>query len=160
MQHITNRRLGILAVAIAALTLGGCATFRAGDKDTEARLKRFEPTPGKSSIYVCREYAAVAAAGVTSNVLVDNVDIGAVKPNTFVHTLVEPGKHEIRLKHDGMLAITSPSITIQTKPGDVSFAWVGVTGKGWGAYTIDTFDTPDEARACVQGALYAVSAGQ
>jgi hypothetical protein len=145
-----------IALTLAAACLGGCASFKPGDKTAEAQLKKFTPVPGQSSLYVCREDAAFVAAGVSSSVLVDNQDIGTVKPNIFVHAVVAPGKHEIQLKNDGVMSVTSPSITLETKANELAFLWVGVTGNGWGAYTIDNFDTAQQGMNCVLGAAYSV----
>ncbi|MCZ8294673.1 MAG: hypothetical protein O9312_14275 [Hylemonella sp.] len=147
-----------LALALAATTMVGCASFKPGDKTAEAELKKFATVQGKSSLYVCREKAAFVAAGVSSNVLVNKQDVGTVKPNTFVHAIVEPGKHEVQLKNDGMMSVTAPTISIETKPNELAFLWVGVTGGGWGAYTIDHFRNATEGMGCVTDATYSVKA--
>lgn len=150
--------LRTLAIALAATAMVGCASFKPGDKTAEAELKKFNPVPGKSSLYVCREAAVLVAAGVSSNVLVNKQDVGTVKPNTFVHAIVEPGKHEVQLKNDGVMSVTAPTISVETKANELAFLWVGVTGGGWGAYTIDHFKDKNKAMDCVQGAQYSVKA--
>ncbi len=146
------------ALALVATAMVGCASFKPGDKTAEAELKKFNPVPGKSSLYVCREKAVLVAAGVSSNVLVNQQDVGTVKPNTFVHAIVEPGKHEVQLKNDGVMSVTAPTISVETKANELAFLWVGVTGGGWGAYTIDYFKDKNQAMDCVQGAQYSVKA--
>jgi len=147
----------LIALSIAVLA-SGCASFKEGEKSREAELRRFEPVPGKVSLYVCRESALWVARGVTSVVFVNNETIGAVKPNTFVHTLLEPGKHGVLLRHDGLGGGSGGFITFEAKPDEVKFLWVGVTGKGFGVLTIDNFDTESEAKACVAGATYSIKA--
>ena len=149
-----SAKLWFTALAVVALT--GCASVQYGDKAAEAELKKFNPVPGKTSLYVCRENAMLVAAGVTTAVLVDGKDIGSVKPNTFVHAVVEPGAHKVQMKNDGIASMSSPSIDIQTKADEIYFLWMGVTGKGFGNYTIDQFESPQQGRACVSGAAYSV----
>ncbi|WP_407352836.1 DUF2846 domain-containing protein [Luteimonas sp. R10] len=121
-------------------------------------LKRFEPVPGKASVYVCREPALLVARGVKTVVLIDNEPIGTLKQNSFVHTEVEPGKHGVLLRHDGINSGAGGFMTFDVESGDVRFFWVGVTGNGWGILTVDDFDSEAEARACVTGAEYSVAA--
>lgn len=151
-------RVPLTAVLSMVLALGGCASFQLGDKSAEAALKRFEPVPDKTSLYVCREPAVLVASGVTTNVLVGGRDIGAVRPNTFVHTVVEPGRHAVTMKNDGLAGTSSPSIEVQANAGGLAFLWIGVTGRGFGTYTIDNFDSEKAAKDCVLGAAYAVKA--
>lgn len=148
---------GTLSIAIALL-VSGCASFKEGDKSREAELRRFEPVPGKVSLYVCRESALWVARGVTSVVLVDNETIGSVKPNTFVHAVLEPGKHGVLLRHDGLGSGSGGFITFDAQADALKFLWVGVTGKGFGVLTIDNFDSETEAKACVTGATYSIKA--
>ena len=147
-----------LAVAVlVALSLGsGCATYQTGGADRSAALKRFEPVSGKASVYVCREPALLVARGVKTVVLLDNEPIGTLKQNTFVHAEVEPGKHGVLLRHDGINSGSGGFMSFDVEPGDVRFFWVGVTGNGWGVLTVDDFDSEAKARACVTDAEYSV----
>ena len=138
--------------------LSGCATVQLGDKAREADLKKFTPIPGKVSLYVCREQAYLAAAGVRTVVLVDNEAIGTVKPNMFVYTTLEPGRHGILLRNDGLASGTGGFETFEGKANDLVFYWVGVTGNGWGVLTVDHFDSAQDAMKCVRGAAYSVKA--
>jgi len=143
---------------IASLAITGCASFKEGEKSKEAELRQFTPISGKVSLYVCRESALWVAKGVSSVVFVNNEDIGTVKPNTFVHTILEPGKHGVLLRHDGLGSGSGGFMTFEGKPEEVKFFWVGVTGKGFGVLTIDNFESESEAKACVAGATYSVKA--
>src|SRR5713101_174417 len=93
-NRIYVRPLALFSLAAMILS-SGCATVKLGDKVTEAELKKFVPVQGKVSLYVCREQAHLAAAGVRTVVLVDNEAVGTVKPNMFVYTTLEPGRHGI-----------------------------------------------------------------
>jgi hypothetical protein len=147
----------ILAVALVACTfLSGCATYQAGGVSTAEQLKRFDPVPGKASVYVCRIPAMLAARGVKTVVYVDNEAIGTLRQNSFVHTTVEPGKHGVLLRHDGLGSGSGGFESFEVEAGEVRFFWVGVTGKGWGVLTVDNFDTVADARKCVAGAEYSV----
>lgn len=151
----------ILAAAIGAMAaLSGCATYQAGSVSRGDQLKRFEPVPGKASIYVCRIPAMLSARGVKTVVYVDNEAIGTLRQNSFVHTVVEPGKHGVLLRHDGMNSGAGGFMPFEAAAGEVRFFWVGVTGKGWGVLTVDNFDTEADARECVAEAEYSVPALQ
>lgn len=146
------------AVTAACVMLSGCATYQTGSATRADELKRLEPIPGKTSLYVCRESALLVAKGVKTVVLVDNKPIGTLKANSFVHAELDPGEHGVLLRHDGVNSGSGGFMTVTTGPGEVRYLWVGVTGKGWGTLTVDDFDSEDEARECVRGAEYSVLA--
>lgn len=154
-------KYGILTTALVACAfLSGCATYEAGGVSTAEQLKRFEPVPGKASVYVCRIPAMLAARGVKTVVYVDNEAIGTLRQNSFVHTTVEPGKHGVLLRHDGLGSGSGGFEPFEVEAGEVRFFWVGVTGKGWGVLTVDNFDSVADARKCVAGAEYSVSTAE
>jgi hypothetical protein len=137
--------------------MSGCATYQVGFGDTATSLKKFEFIPGKGSVYVCRESAVLVARGVKTEVLLDNENIGTLKQNSFVHAAVEPGKHGVLLRHDGINRGAGGFETFDIESGDIRIFWVGVTGRGWGVLTVDNFDNDTEARNCVTGAEYSVT---
>lgn len=150
------RHLALTAVSAAALILSACATYQPGSMNRAEDLKRFEPVPGKTSLYVCRESALLVARGVKTVVVVNNIPIGTLKTNSFVHAELEPGQQGVLLRHDGINSGSGGFMTIDTAPGEVRFLWVGVTGNGWGVLTVDDFDSVEDARKCVRGAEYSV----
>ena len=152
-----KQTLALVLIALSAL-VSGCASVQYGEKSREAELKKFMPIPGKVSLYVCREQAFLVAAGVRTVVVVDNEPIGTVKPNMFVHAVLEPGKHGVLMRNDGLASGSGGFETFEGKANDVVFYWIGVTGKGFGVLTVDHFDTEQDARNCVSGALYSVKA--
>ncbi|MGY0798874.1 hypothetical protein ACW7G0_07465 [Lysobacter sp. A286] len=149
----------LTAAMIAGIACAtGCATYQAGGADRSATLKKFESIPDKGSVYVCRESALLVARGVKSEVYIDNENIGTLKVNSFVHTAVEPGKHGVLLRHDGMNHGAGGFETFEINPGEIRFFWVGVTGNGFGVLTVDDFETQAEARDCVINAEYSIPA--
>ena len=155
------RKFQVMAATTAAgLLLSGCASYQAGSATRADELKRLEPIPGKTSLYVCRESALLVAKGVKTVVLVNNKPIGTLKANSFVHAELEPGEQGVLLRHDGMSSGAGGFMTVTTGPGEVRYLWVGVTGNGWGVLTIDDFDSQEEARKCVRGAEYSVLAAE
>jgi hypothetical protein len=148
------KRLKLISISFAAISVASCATVQVGPADAQADLKTLQPVPGKVSLYVCREKAAFVGAGNRTTVMVDDKDIGTLKPNTFAHTVIEPGKHDIFIDfHPGG---KSGTLTIQTQANDVPIVWAGVTGHGWGALTVDEFPNRTDAEHCVRDATYAV----
>jgi hypothetical protein len=146
------QRVGL--VILLANILGGCASVKFGDKDTEARLKSLQPILGKTSLYVCREQAGFVGAGNRTTVIVDGNPIGTLKPNNFAHTVVEPGNHEVYVKHNP--GGNSGTLNISTQSGEVAFIWVGMTGHGFGTLTVDNFSSKSDAEECVRNAEYMV----
>ena len=149
----------LLKTAIAApgvLVLAACAAVSYGDKESEARLRDLQPIAGKTSLYVCREAAAFSGAGNRTTAMVNGRAIGTLKPNDFAHTIVEPGLQDIYVKLNP--GGDSGVLTLRTQPGEVAIVWVGVTGAGFGALTVDNFSSRSEAERCVKGAAYAVPA--
>ena len=138
--------------------LGACASMKYGDKETEAKLKQLQPVSDMVSLYVCRESAILFGAGVNTVAFVDNLPIGTLKPNTFAHSVLSPGKHEVFLRKDGLATGSSGVLSIEAKAGDVVFVWAGMTGGGFGTLTVDHFNDKKEAEQCVKGAQYSVRA--
>lgn len=148
--------LKLIATSFVMIAVTGCATVQVGSADAQASLKALQPIPGKVSLYVCREKAAFSGAANVTTAMVDNQDIGALKPNMFAHTVLEPGKHDIFLDlHPGG---RSGTLTIQTQANDVPIVWAGVTGHGWGVLTVDEFPNRPDAEQCIHEATYAVPA--
>ena len=143
-------------VATLTLALAGCATLKYGDKESEANLRKLLPVPYKTSLYVCREAAAFVGAGNRTTVLVDKQPIGTLKPSNFAHVIVEPGSHEVYIKRNP--GGDSGTLTITSQSEEVAIVWVGMTGAGFGALTVDYFSNRREAEQCVRGAEYAVRA--
>ena len=142
--------------AIAALfviSLGGCATIKYGDKDTEARLRQLQPIPDKTSLYVCRE-AAFLGGGNRTTAVVDGKPIGTLQRNNFAHTVVDPGTHDIYIQRNP--GGDSGTLQIRTQAGEVAIVWAGKTGGGFGVLTVDFFSNRTEAERCIKGAEYVV----
>ncbi len=144
-----------LTLTAAALAVAGCTSipFALGDAATGTRLKAFPVQPGKTSLYVCREDTGFAASNLTTEVLVSGSSIGSVKPGTFVHGVLAPGRHTVEMRNDGPHRGTE--IQIDAQASEIAFLWIGVTGRGFGQYTIDFFHSDEQARACVAKTAYA-----
>jgi hypothetical protein len=143
-------------ITVLLVSLGGCASVKYGDKETEAKLRELHPVSGKTSLYVCRENAAFIGAGNRTTVMVDNKAIGTLKPNNFAHAVVDPGPHDIYIKRNP--GGDSGTLTIRSLMDEVAIVWVGMTGAGFGVLTVDNFSSRGEAERCVKGAEYAVRA--
>ena len=139
-----------------ALALSGCASVQYGSKDTEVNLKKLDPVPGKTSLYVCRESAAFIGAANRTTAIVNNKPIGTLKPNNFAHVIVEPGTQEVFVKRNP--GGDSGILKLNTRANEVVIVWVGMTGGGFGTLTVDLFSTKEEAENCVRRAAYAVVA--
>ena len=145
-----------LAVALTGAALAGCANVRYGDKQAEDRLRQLTPIAGKASLYVCREAAAFVGAGTSATVFVDRQPIGTLRPNSFAHVVLDPGPHEVHIKRSP--GGESGVLLVEPKAGEVPIIWVGMTGAGFGALTLDYFSSRPEAERCVRSAEYSVRA--
>lgn len=147
-------RLAVAAITVS--TLLGCATAKLGDKSAEADLKRFEVATGRVSLYVCRE-DTMNGGGIGTEAFVNGRSVGALKPNTFAHTLVEPGDVQIFLRRNGLNHNSGDSGTLKLKTvsGQVLVVWAGPAGF-MGPLTVDNFSSEADGRACVQKATYAI----
>ena len=147
-----------LLAILGFVFLTGCASYKQGDQTVEVELRKFLPPANtKTSLYVCREDSFFASE-VRTTVIVDNTDIGTTRRNTFVHSVVDAGKHIVQIKNDGIAAISNTSISFDSEPGEIAFLWIGVTGHGWGAYTIDHFEGKKQGMDCVKNATYSIKA--
>lgn len=148
-----------MMLSVTAITLGCALPIKHGDKATDATLKRLLPVQQKVSLYVCREDGQVARE-IRSAVVVDGVTIGMLLPKTFAHTTLAPGSHSVQLRNESPLmpASSTGELKFDGAGGDVVLLWVGVTGGGWGALTVDHFDTRDAAIECMNMATYTVVA--
>jgi hypothetical protein len=150
-------RLGLsILTVVFSFALSGCATVQYGTKDTEANLQKLLPVSTKTSLYVCREAAALFGAGNRTTAVVDGRPIGTLKPANFAHVIVEPGSHDIYVKRNP--GGDSGILRISSQPNEVVIIWVGMTGAGFGVLTVDNFSTKTEAEQCVRSAQYAVQA--
>lgn len=142
--------------ALVVFALAGCASIKYGDKETEAKLRQFQPIPDKTSLYVCREAAAFVGAGNRTTVVVDGKPIGTLKPGNFAHTIVDPGTHDIFIKLNP--GGNSGTLPVSSQAGEAAFVWIGMVGGGWGGLSVDFFSNRREAENCVKSSEYSVPA--
>jgi hypothetical protein len=111
--------VGLLALAV------GCASVPTTDSAADAAAKKFQPEPGKASIYLCRHGAGMGDTRVAETQL-DGKTIGGLAPNTFLMVSVAPGHHT--------LGVAGPTNTEQLPVDavagnlyffDVSIQWAG-----------------------------------
>jgi hypothetical protein len=97
---------------LLALLVAGCAPLPPSPEDIAA--KRFEQVPGKSVIYLVREYPDLSREVAT--VMLDDQMMGSTHPGTYFRWVVEPGRHQIR-----GYAGDNGSITIDVGPDRMYF---------------------------------------
>ncbi len=106
----------LVAVAVLALNLVGCATVNMGDAKQDAALKTFTVPQGKAGVYIYRNETMGAA--IKMNVEVDGQPIGQTGANTFLYKEVTPGKHTVTSKTEN-----ESSVEIDAKPGTLLYLW-------------------------------------
>ena len=106
----------LFVVAVALLTLAGCASVPKGDPSVDAQLKTFQVGPDKSGIYVYRNESFGAA--VKMDVAIDGQAVGQTAANTYLYKQVAPGKHTITSK-----AENTETLEVDVKPGSNAYVW-------------------------------------
>ncbi len=86
--------LRLIATAVAALALVGCANVPMGDPAQDAKLKTFpSASAGKAGVYIYRNETFGAA--VKLNVALDGQALGSTASKTYFYKEVAPGKHTV-----------------------------------------------------------------
>ena len=100
------KRFRIFVTAVLCLFVSGCgiaAKMRTHpdmplvSEKADADAKRFQPKPGKASVYVIREYT-FTGQNTLCRISLDEIDQGRLAPGTFILFSVSPGKHEVSFK--------------------------------------------------------------
>lgn len=106
----------ILAVAVVAMTLVGCASVPLGDAQQDAALKTFSVAPDKAGVYIYRNESMGAA--ITMNVELDGNPIGQTAAKTYLYKELTPGKHVISSK-----AENTDTVEVDAKAGTLVYIW-------------------------------------
>ncbi|MES2583252.1 MAG: DUF2846 domain-containing protein [Pseudomonadota bacterium] len=106
----------LLAVAVLALNLVGCATVTMGDAKQDATLKTFTAPKDKAGVYVFRNETMGAA--IKMDVAMDGQPLGQTAANTYLYKEVAPGKHTFTSK-----AENESTLEIDAKPGTLMYLW-------------------------------------
>jgi hypothetical protein len=106
----------LLAVAILALNLVGCATVTMGDDKQDAAFKTFTAPKDKAGVYVYRNEGMGAA--IKMDVSMDGQAIGQTAAHTYLYKEVAPGKHTFTSK-----AENESALEIDAKPGTLLYLW-------------------------------------
>lgn len=106
----------LLALAVLALNLVGCATVNMGDPKQDADLKTFTVPKDKAGVYVYRNETMGAA--IKMNVEMDGQPIGQTGANTYLYKEVTPGKHTVTSKTEN-----ESTVEIDAKPGTLLYLW-------------------------------------
>ena len=106
----------LLAVAVLALNLVGCASVTMGDAKQDAALKTFTAPKDKAGVYVFRNETMGAA--IKMDVAMDGQAIGQTAANTYLYKEVAPGKHTFTSK-----AENESTLEIDAKPGTLMYLW-------------------------------------
>ncbi|WP_223905588.1 DUF2846 domain-containing protein [Rhodoferax lithotrophicus] len=106
----------LIAIAVLASSLVGCASVNMGDAQQDAALKTFAPVKDKTGVYIYRNESMGAA--IKMNVELDGQAIGQTAANTYLYKEVTPGKHTITSR-----AENDSSIEVDAQPGTLLYVW-------------------------------------
>jgi hypothetical protein len=105
-----------MLMALAALTLAGCATPPTATPDLDAAAKTFAVPPGKANIYLFRD--EVLGGAIAMDVYLNGKLMGQTGPTTYFKFEVLPGRYSILSK-----AENDSSIDVQAEAGRNYFVW-------------------------------------
>lgn len=117
-------RTPLLMWTLVLTLLAGCAAVPMASVDEDASAKRFEPKPGRASIYLYRNETFGGAVAIT--VSLDGKVMGRTGAQTFFLWDVAPGRHEI-VSHSE----NTSKITIDAKEGRNHYVWQEVKMGMW-----------------------------
>lgn len=106
----------LVAVAILAVNLVGCASVNMGNPQQDAAAKQFTVAADKSAVYVYRNETMGAA--VKMDISVDGQVVAQTAANTFVYKELAPGKHTI-----ASTAENTDTLEIDAQPGALYYVW-------------------------------------
>lgn len=101
-------------VLLILVVVSGCASVPMAPLSEDTQAKKFEPTQGKSSVYLYRNENFGAAIKVT--VSANDKMLGQTAPFTYYLLQLEPGLHKFTC-----FAENTESITLNTKPDQIYF---------------------------------------
>lgn len=113
-----------LAVAAAALALGGCASVREATPERDNEAKQFGATPGSGALYIFRnDFADLMETQNDVAVYMDGRIIGQALPGGYFRVDTRPGSHVLHgFAHD------QGNLKISTRPGEITFISLHVVG--------------------------------
>ena len=118
------------ALVLALVLVAGCAQLPPSPAEIEA--KKFELVPGKSVVYLVRDYPDLSRE--VGTVMLNDQMMGSTYPGTFFRWVVDPGRHHIR-----GYAGDAGAIVIDTAPDHAYFVQQSVTPRGFTGFAQSMF---------------------
>lgn len=106
----------MIAAALVAVSLVGCASVPMADSKQNAAAKTFAVPADKAGIYVYRNESM--GGGVKMDVAVDGKPVGQTVAKTFLYTEVAPGKHTV-----ASTAENTDTVDVDAKAGTLTYIW-------------------------------------
>jgi hypothetical protein len=91
----------IISGCVSAAMMLTPPTVPLASEQSDAAAKRFQPQPGKASVYVMQEYIFTGKVTLFQ-VSLDGKDQGKLSPGTYFLFTVPPGKHEVSSKGEAI----------------------------------------------------------
>jgi len=121
---------------LTVFTISGCASVPMAPLSEDTQAKKFEPVPGKSSVYLYRNEGFGAAIKVT--VAVNEKMLGQTAPYSYYLLHLEPGLNKFTC-----FAENTESIALNTKPDQIYFVRQEMKMGMWAARCA-IYETPAE----------------
>ena len=106
----------LLAVALLALLVSGCASVPMASPEEDRVAKEFKPVPGKAVIYLYRN--EIFGGAIAMQVMLDGKPMGQTGPETYFRWVVNPGPHTITVAAENVA-----ELKVNTRPGGIYFVW-------------------------------------
>ena len=118
------KTLNQLIVLISVLFLfASCSYFITQKKVYPTEISqtalKINPPEGKSIIYVMQPFNHRVRENVASKIYIDDKYIGSVGNHSFIYAIVNPGKHQIKVK--SLIPFEGTKKEIITEPGEKYF---------------------------------------
>lgn len=145
------RNIKWIALTLALVLLGGCASVPMASKDHDAQAKEFTVQKNQSNIYLYRNENIGGAIAIP--VMIDGRVAGKTAAKTYFLWSVPPGKHEIV-----SMGENTEKITLDTKAGKNYFVWQEIKMGMWQPRTLlHVMNEEDGRKAVMECSLAAES---
>jgi hypothetical protein len=105
-----------LALIAISFSMVGCASVNMADAQKDAQAKRFEAPKDQAAVYIYRNETMGAA--IKMEVVIDGKAVGQTAANTYLYTVVAPGKHTVTSNTEN-----TDSLEFEAKPGMLYYIW-------------------------------------
>ncbi len=151
MKSSTIRVSFLIASALSASLITGCASVNMADPSQDAQRKAFTAPADKAGLYIYRNETLGAA--IKMPVTVNGQLIGQTGSKTYLYKELSPGKHQIESLTEG----SENKIDVELKAGTLTYIWQEVKMGLWSAASKLQIVSPEQGQKGVLETKLAVT---